>query len=919
MRAYKTVRLRLRSLFLGRRVDRELDEELRGHVERQIDAYRSAGLTAADARAAALRDFGNLASIQQQCRESWGLRLWDETRQDLRGTWRALAAHKTFAVIAVCTLAAGIGANTAIFTLLDAVMFKPLPVPAASDLVTFYETGPEGTPDPAGGTGRYLRFSYPRFQRLEAALGSAGMLAASTRTAPFVYRRAGSAVPRLLVGQLVSANYFETLGVRASRGRVLTPEDDQLDRPSPVAVVSEGFAGRIFGSADASLGQSIRVNNVIVTVVGVTPPGFVGMWSDAQPDMWLPIALQQLLHYANNSSGYGPVEPGQPWARTDLVAWLNVFGRIPRAVRARITPLLEATNQRAVRDLAATFVDPKSRRTMEAHRLVVEPFAQGFSGLRSRFGDALFALSALVVLVLLATCANLANLLLARAAERERDISIRVSLGATTSRLVRQYLTESLTLGLVGGIAGLLAGFWCSRLLAHEVLGEDGSLPPVFSLDRRVLLFTAGISLVTAVAFGLFPARRAIRAGRTAASDMTQRLAVGGAGIGAMRSLVMAQVALSAAIVFAALLFGRTLVNFMRIDPGFAIDRHVTASFDSITSGYTAAQMPELARRLVAAARLIPSVTSAAASRCGLIGGCSSSSGFHIGSEDDQRGATLNENWITPGYFRTVGIRMVAGRDFDDHDTPAGARVAIVNESIARRYFPGQNPIGRRLGFSDLDTEIVGVVTDARTQSLHDLPVPMVYFPIGQNGPGLLSVALTSLDVRTAGDPAAVAGQLREAIQQAEPSLLLSGVDVMSARVKRDLSRERVIAYLAIGFGALTVLLASLGLYGVLSYTVARRTQEIGVRLALGARRGEILRLILGQSVRVTAMGIVIGILGSMGTSRYLSRLLFGVRPNDATTFIVVGGLFAIVTLTAALVPARRAMTIDPVVALRRE
>jgi predicted permease len=745
------------------------------------------------------------------------------------------------------------------------------------------------------------------------------MLAASTRTAPFVYRRPGSAVPRLLAGQLVSANYFSLLGVPASRGRLLTSEDDELDRPSAVAVISDGFAGRIFGSADSGLGQSIRVNNVIVTVVGVTPPGFGGLWSDAEPDMWLPIALQRQLHYANNSSVYGPIGPDQAWARTDLVAWLNVFGRVPRAARAQVAPILEATNQQAVRDLTATFTDPRSRRSMEAHRLVVEPFAQGFSGLRARFGDALFALSALVVLVLLATCANLANLLLARAAGRERDISIRVSLGATTSRLVRQYLTESLTLGFIGGIAGLVSGFWCSRLLAHEVLGKEGSLPPVFSLDRRVLLFTIGTSLLTAVAFGLFPARRAIRAGRTAASDMTQRLAVGHAGIGAMRSLVMAQVALSAAIVFAALLFGRTLVNFMRIDPGFAIDRHVTASFDSISSGYTTSQMPDLARSVVAAARRIPGVISAAASRCGLIGGCSSSSGFHIGNRDDRRGVTLNENWITPRYFETVGIRFVAGRDFDDHDLPGGASVAIINESIARSCFPGQDPIGRRLGSSALDIEIVGIVTDARTQSLHDLPVPMVYFPIGQSGPGLQSVALTSLDVRTAGDPAGVASQLRDAIQQAEPNLLLSGVGVMSARVKRDLSRERVIAYLAIGFGALTVLLASLGLYGVLSYTVARRTQEIGVRLALGARRGEILRLILGQSARVTSVGIAVGILCSMGTARYLSRLLFGVTPTDAATFIAVGGVFAIVTLTAALVPARRAMTIDPVVALRRE
>ena len=913
MRSMRRLGLWLRSIAARQRVERDLDAEFRFHLDEQIAENVAAGMSADEARAAAQRAFGSVAYLKEECRASLGLRLLDQLRQDARYTVRALAKTPGFTAIAVLTLALGIGANTTIFTLLDAVVLKPLPLPAVDELVAFHETGPEGNADVTGGSGRYLRFSYPRFRRLEDALGSSGSLAAVTRGSRFIVRLPGSSQPQFLLAQLVSDRYFATLDVSAARGRVLTAEDAG---GALVAVVSDGFAKRLLGGAESAVGRSIAINGVDVTVVGVTPPGFVGIWTDSEADVWLPLALQQSLHYENNSSSYARIDTTRPWAEQDAVAWLTLVARIPRANQPRAIAMLAGANQRALADLANLMDSPKARATMIAHRFEADPFARGFSGLRARFADALFALAAMVAVVLLVTCANVANLLLARAAGRTRDVAIRISLGATTARLVRQCLAESLVLALLGGAAGILVSRWTAAFLAREVLARSGALPGVFSVDVRVLAFTAVISVLTAVAFGLTPAIRAIRAGRTAAcSGVTERQAIGRATMmTGMRARVVGQLALAMIVVFSATLLGRTLVNFMRIDPGFAADGLVTASFDAIVSGYPAGEMSALSGRLIDAVRVVPGVSSAAASRCGLVAGCSSSSGFRLDGIEEQ--PSLNENWVSPRYFATTGIPLVAGRDFTERDTARAVRVAIVNESIARRYFAGRSAIGRRLGYDKPDVEIVGIVRDARTQTLHDPPAPMVYFPIDQK-PVFQQTALTNLDVRVGGDAAQAVTVIREAIRRAEPNLLLGDVSPMSVRLARDLARERVVAYLAFGFGALTLLLASLGLYGVLSYGVARRTQELGVRMALGARRIEVMRLVLGQSAKMTAAGIALGIAGAAASARYLSGMLFGVAPFDAGALAGVSLGFAAVSLLASYLPARRATRVDPIVALR--
>ncbi|HTM26475.1 MAG TPA: ABC transporter permease [Vicinamibacterales bacterium] len=916
MRHIRSLLSRLRALARSPQMDRDLDDEIAAHLAEATDEYVARGLSPEEARMAALRRFGGVVQTKEEYREARSFGWLDDLGQDLRLTRRTFAGNPAFTLVAIVTLTLGIGANTTIFTLLDAVVLKPLPVPAARDLVTFYENGPEGIADAAGGTGRYLRFSYPRFILLRQALDSHGSLAAVTRSSRFSVHLPGAPEAHFVQAQMVSGGYFATLGISASRGRVLTDDDVRVDRVSPVVVISDGFSNRILGGADAAIGQSVIVNGLTAIVVGVTPPGFFGMWTDSESDMWLPLTLQSVLRYDNNTSGYGRVDSAKPWLAQDNVAWLNLVGRVPSSELRRVVPLLQAANQHGIAELASTIPNPRNRQSMLAHTLVVEPFSRGFSGLRARFSGPLFALTAMVALVLLVTCANIANLLLSRAAGRARDVGIRISLGATTGRLVRQCLTESLALAVFGGAAGLLFGEWASGVLARQVLGISGELPLVFSPDARVLAFAAGLSVTTAVVFGLAPALRAVSAGRTAALGTTQRQAMGHASMKGMRSLVVGQLALSVVVVCAGVLLGQTLVNFMRIDPGFSTDRLVTVSLDPIDSQYPADQTPALARRLVAAARGVPGVTSAAASRCGLIAGCSSSSGFRL--ENGGEGISLYQNWVTPDYFQTVGIPLVGGRAFNERDTEHSARVAVINESIARRYFPGQNPIGLRLGSSQLDTEIVGVVRDARTQTLHEMPVPMVYFPIDQQRPDR-HTALTNVDARVDGDPRRAVGAVREAIRRTEPDLLVGGVGTMSQRLSRDLSRERLVAYLALSFGALTLLLASLGLYGVLSYGVARRTQEIGVRMALGARGAEVMLIVLGQSATLTGLGIVLGLLGTVSAARYLSTMLYGITPLDPITLVLVSIVFAVVTTCAAYLPARRATRIDPIVALRCE
>jgi predicted permease len=899
-----------RNLVHRQRADRDLDDEVRAVQALLVEEKVRLGMTLQQARRAAHIELGRVETIEERVRDVRTGAFLDVLVQDGRYALRSLRRTPGFALAAIATLTLGIGANTTIFTLLDAVLFKSLPVPAAHQLVALYENAPDAAPDVSGGTGRYFRFSYPRFEWLQQAIGEHGKLAAATRSSRFVVRLPGATEAQRVRGQLVSGSYFETLGVSATRGRVLASTDVRVGQVDTIAVISDGFHKRSFAGSDSVIGQTLSVNGLQVTIVGITPPGFVGVWTDNEADLWMPLTLQGPLRYENNSSSYNIADRSRPWIGEDRIAWLNLIARIPSEELPRAKSLLDTANRQGLTELASTFDDPTARRDMLAHRLALEPFARGFSGLRAQYSDALLALAAMVAVVLLVTCANIANLMLARAAGRVRDVSIRLSLGATTGRLIRQCLTESLLLAIAGGAAGLFAGRWASAFLARQVVGTSRVLPPVFSPDARLILFAVSLTILTAILFGLAPAIRATRIGGTVSIGSNQRLAIGETSMRGMRPLVAAQLALAVVVVFAAALMGRTLINFARVDPGFEVDRLVSATFSPAASGYAQESVPALSERLVAAVRRLPGVSSAAVSGCGLVDNCFHSSGFTI--EGVPNSVSLQDNWVGPGYFATVGMRLVTGRGFEPRDMTGKPGVAVVTESIARRYFPGQDPLGKRLGFNQLDTEIVGVVRDARVKSLRD-PTPIVYFPLDA------SRAPNYLDVRVAGDAEQAVGAIRDALRRTEPGLVLDSVTTLQSRLGRDVARERLVAYLASGFAGLALLLASLGLYGVLSYAVARRTQEIGVRMALGARARTIASLVLYDALKVVAIGLLAGIFVASGVGRLLRSLLFDVSLSDPVTGAFVLLVLVLVTLTAAYLPARCATRVDPITALRTE
>jgi predicted permease len=520
----------------------------------------------------------------------------------------------------------------------------------------------------------------------------------------------------------------------------------------------------------------------------------------------------------------------------------------------------------------------------------------------------------MVAVVLLAACANIANLLIARTSARARETAIRLAIGASRRRLVQQYFIESLLLGLAGGAAGFVAGQWTSDLLAITFLDTTADrLPAAFAADARVLVFTAAVSIAVAMVFGLAPAIRASRTEPATTMAGTRTSSGTPSSMRGMRPLVAAQLALAFVVVLAAALLGRTLSNFARLDPGFETDHVVSVEFNPPASGYTFERLPALSSRLAATADAVPGAVSAAVSMCPLLGNCSSSASYWLGRRGE-RPVPLFENYVGPQYFSTVGIRIIRGREFTERDVEGSTPVAIISESVARMHFGAQDPIGRHVGDTQRDAEVVGVAADVRPVSLREPPVAMIYWPIQQQGAIPFSLA-----VRVAGDPRQAVPTVRETIQRAEPGLAIDRAGPMALQIARNVLRERVVAYLAAALGGLTLLLACLGLYGVLSYTVGRRMQEFGVRLALGARPRDLTRMLMRDALKIVCAGTCVGIAIAFWANRLLQALLFEVNPADPVSSISVAVLLVAVALAACYVPALRASRIDPAGVLRSE
>ncbi len=845
-----------------------------------------------------------------------------------------LAKNPAFAAVAVLSLALGIGANTAIFSLIDAVLLKMLPVQNPHQLVLL-DWASHGWPNDImhglsgnmnqdkSGRLTSTSFSYPAYEQIRAGnqvFSSVLALAGNGSELNVGY----NGEPRWSQGQLVSGTFFPTLGVQPVLGRVLTPDDDRIGA-SAVAVISYGYWQRRFGRDPAILGRTITVNGVPVSIVGVGPPEFYGVQPGRAVDVWLSLHTQP------------QVEPrwseGPPGAASLFEArdnwWVLIMGRLkPGVSQQQVRAELDVILQQSM----AAEVKPTTKAETVPH-LGVESGSKGLDYLRGEFSEPLFILMTVVGLVLLIACANVANLLLARAASRQKEIAVRLAIGAGRWRLVRQLLTESVLLAALGGVVGLVLAFWGTDLLVALMASGRDAFSLSVTPSPRVLAFTAAVSLLTGVLFGLSPALRSTQVDLTPALKESAGTLLGvtqgkrGLRLGLGKTLVVTQVALSLLLLVGAGLFVRTLTNLENVNAGFDQRNLLLFGIDPTQDGYKGQRLVGFYQELTRRIKSLPGVHSVTMSTSTLIGGGVSINSVSIPGYTPKPGQknAVGEleayfNRVGPNFFETLGIPLALGRTIGEGDTEAAPKVAVVNQTFARQFLSGGNPVGRRIGFGDEktagDTEIVGVVGDAKYSDLRREVPPTVYVPCLQD---LKWLGPINFEVRTVGDPMQMASAVRRVAQDLDSNLTLYQIRTQVDQINMSLFQERLFARLTSFFGMLAALLACVGVYGIMAFAAAQRTREIGIRMALGASRGGILGMVLRETCLLVAIGIAIGILVALGASRLISTLLFGLKPTDPLTISVAALLMVAAAVFAGYVPARRATKVDPMVALRYE
>jgi predicted permease len=845
--------------------------------------------------------------------------------QDLRYAGRMLKKQPGFASAVVLMLALGIGANTAIFTLIHAVMRRSLPVPAPEQLVA---VGDPSRPTAMWEGGPMVEvLSYPMYQRLRDRNQVFSGLLASGKTGR-LEMTADDRAPELTRGRLVSSNYFDVLQVRPALGRAFTADENRVNA-SPVVVISQELWKTRFGAHPAILGQAIRLNGSPFTIVGVAPPGFSGEVIGSPTDVWIPLTMQAQVQ------GQGRLE------RADS-NWLLGLGRLAPGVslpQARAELVVLA--QQALVEFTGAGASEEKLREIRRQIVPVEPGGQGFSWVRRNLSSLLFTLMTIVGLVLLIACANVANLVLARATSRQKEISVRLALGASRMRLIRQLLTEGAILASLGGLAGLLIAGWGSRLLSGLV-ARGGPNPVPFDVDVRpdlvVLGFAAGVSALTAMLFGVVPALRATRV------ELAPMLKDSARGVtqsrwSLTRLLVVGQLALSVPLLMAAGLFVRTLINLEHADVGYARDALVLLKADMATGNVAnnvannvagnvannvagnvdVAEQLLRARALVEWLQSLPGVRGVTMSENGLFSGTDSrTEGVNVDGFDSRRPEDRRASFdqVGPGYFRILGTPLLAGREFDGRDTTDGEPVAVINETLATAYFGTRSPLGQSLRNGADRYTIVGVVKDSRQQQLKGKPERRFYLAILQTKD---PVAAWNFEIGTTADAASMIPVLRRAVQTFDPNLRVSTIETVNTLMAQTISNERTVAQLSGLFGALAVLLAVTGLYGVTSYTMSRRTSEIGLRMAMGADRAGVIRMVLRECLALIAAGLALGLPIAFVSSRLTAANFPDVTPHDPLIVAAAVLLILAAGLCASLVPAIRASRIDPMKALQQE
>jgi predicted permease len=831
--------------------------------------------------------------------------------QDIRFGLRLLRKSPAFTLVAVLTLALGIGANTAIFSLINAVILKTLPVQRPAELVVIGDPSlvndvSQGTPDPN-------HFSYPLYRELRDHNSVfSGLIASGSRHRVKVENERSGRITDDATAALVTGNYFLVLGVEAARGRTLTPEDDGAPGAHPVAVVSYEFWTRKLGQDPGIVGRTMRLNDHPYDIVGVAAPGFYGDTVGDKQEFWVPMAMQ------------GQMVPGRPWLEDIHTSWLCSIARLKPGVSvSQAGANMNLIFRQWLNGPQGRALDPGDQKALRDAKVPVVPGGRGFSEVREESFHPLILLMSIVGLVLLIACVNVANLMLARATARRKEIAVRLAIGASPTRLIRQLLTESLLLSCAGGVAGLLLAGWGTRLLLQLTLGDTATEDLVVGIDARVFMFTAAICLLTGLLFGLAPALRSSRipVGSTLkegalAQGRTSRFSLG-------KVLVALQVSICLLVLFAAGLLLRSLNNLKNVNLGYDKEHILIVQADPVPAGYKAAQIVNFQQEMMARLATIPGVRGVSSSENGLFSGTESASDMKIegytSSKDQDRQVFWDQ--VGMGYFKTLEIPLILGREFGPQDTATSPRVAVINETAAKFYFGKANPLGRRLWIDDPQNankpfEIVGVVRDVRDHRVRGEIQRRFYIPVAQPQDELYAV---KFEIRTAGKPEAAMQAARKAFADFDASVPVAAVRTVEDQVRRSLSQDILIARLSGFFGVLALLLACIGLYGVMSYTVGSRTKEFGLRMALGAQRPAVLQMVLWEAMKLVLVGVIVGVPAALAASQLLSSVLFGLNTTDPLSLSSVILLLGAVALLAGLIPARRATKVDPLVALRYE
>ena len=871
-----------------RKRDRDLDEEISTHLrmaanDRGEEAARS--------------EFGNLGLIKEMTREMWGFASWEALVNDLRYALRVLGKNPGYALTAILSLALGIGANTAIFSLIDSIMLKSLPVHNPGELVSIGDPSAIGSVH-EGDVRDVAIFSYPFYKRFREHNGVFAGVYATGRSERLNLE--GSAERPL--ARFVSDNYFSVLGVSPLLGRTFTSAEE------PVVVISHAYWERHFQRAQDVIGRKLRINGTSFTVIGVTPRDFFGDIVGYQSDIWLPIEAQPLAN------------PGRNYLNDPKTQWLLLMGRLaPGVSLAQAGTVTNTVGLGILKEQIPSDSSPEEKNALERERIPVRSAAGGFSRIRRNFSKPLFMLMALVGLVLLICCTNVSNLQLARAASRAREIGLRLAIGASRPRLLRQLMTESLALAAAGGVVGLFIAIWVGHLLLGLV-SRDNRLPLDFHLSGTTLLFTVALSLAASLFFGLAPALFATKA--SVASSLKESKS-GRSHRGGQRfekGLVVFQIVLSWVLLFGSGLFIRTLQNLENSDIGYRRDQLIVVELDPVASGYQGDKLIQLGRRLLDKLDNAPGIERVTISENGLFSGTESTSGLMVEgftprSDTDKES---HSDRVGPGYFETIGTPILKGRGIEARDMES-APVAVINESMARFYFPSVNPLGRHISVDNGKgwITIVGVVRDAKQNNLREPAARRFYsqFMLGTGD----AIGSMRLELRAHGATSQAEELIRRQIGSVDPNLQIQSISAAQSLIDNDLIQERLIAKLSGSFSLLALALASIGLYGVMSYLTQRRTTEVGIRMALGARRSNVVGMVLKETMLVTVAGLGIGVLVAALLARLVSGSLYGVAAFDPLT----GGLASVTILAAASLagwlPARRASRIDAMAALRTE